>query len=57
MNSSPSLIASSNNWVPERSSPSGRALIIARRIRRNEIESAPPNSESSKRSAVSKLSG
>ena len=57
INTSPSLIASSNNCVPERSSPSARAAIIALRIRRSEIESAPPNSLINNRSAVSRFNG
>ena len=57
INNSPESRAAISSCVPVRSSPSGRAAMSALRIRRNEIESAPPNSLISNRSAVSKLSG
>ena len=53
----PSSTAAIKSCVPVRSSSSARVAINARRIRRNEIESAPPNSLINKRSAVSKLRG
>ena len=54
---SPSSIASISNCAPDLSSPSGRAVISALRILRSDIESAPPNSLSNNRSAVSRLRG
>ena len=58
MATSPVRIASSISCVPERLSlASSRAASRAARVRRSDTDVAPPNSDVSNFSAVSKLSG
>ena len=58
MATSPVVMASRINCVPERLSlASSRAASSAARVRRSETDVAPPNSDVSNFSAVSRLSG